>query len=80
MFEECKNNLTEWLKTMFELSSSSFIMSFENMFNITTKVNVKVQKSKHVSAACRYIMILKVSDLLYFISLRTKSVFLYLII
>ena len=51
MFQECKNNLKEWFKTMFILSSSSFMLRFVNMFNITTKV--KVQKSKHV-LRCMY--------------------------
>jgi len=62
MFQECKNDLPELFKTMFILSSYSFMMRIVNMFNQTTKVKVKVQKSKHV-ICCMYYD--KVSNLLY---------------
>jgi len=42
MFEECQNNLTEWLKTMFVLSSSSFIMSFVNRFDKSESESGKI--------------------------------------
>ena len=68
IFQECNNNLTEWVKTLFILSSSSFMMIFVNMFTITTKV--KVQKSKHV-IRCMYNYD-KVSDWLYLYKPKNK--------
>ena len=47
---------------------------------IASEASEEKNESPGSASACRYIMILEVSDLLYFISLRTKSVFLYLII